>query len=442
MKQNSLSLTHLYIRYPVCLLLGGVMFLFLFAMQPLSELTAADNTAAALLFAALYTLVTAALATDRRAGNIPLLFVSAGTAALIVIRVALLSHDAPDYYNFLGGWLEQMRELSVREAMTEKIGDYNMPYLYFLLAVSRSSINSQLLIKWFSCCFDFIAAYFVMKTVSLKTENRLACHLGFLLSLSLPTVLLNSAYLAQCDSILAALCCATLYFSLKGDGIKATVAYALAFSVKLQAIFILPVVIVCFIAKKFKLWHAALFPVTFFATLLPAIFAGRSIVDCIRIYFDQASQYPRLTLSAPNIWQLFGDVDFEPFNMFGIMLAGLAAAVLLYICYVYRDGFDRQAVVELCYISAAVLPFLLPRMHERYFYLADIFSVALFFYDRRRWYVPLITVLASFNAYFCFLGGNKFNPAWTAAALLVVISITVKSFVERIKTNEPERTAD
>ncbi len=422
------------IRIVVCLALSGIMFGFIMLQNPLAELDLEDNIAAALLFSLLYLAVLIFLALDRKAKNIPLLFTAASVAALIVIRVALLCNNAPDYYNFLGGWVEQMRGLSVGEAMREKIGDYNMPYLYFLLAVSRIDIDAQLLIKWFSCCFDFVTAFFVMKTVALKTENRLWHHLSFLLALALPTVLLNSSYLAQCDAILAAFCTATLYYSLNGDGIKAVIAFSLGFSLKLQAIFILPAVIVCFITKKFKLWHAALFPVAFFITLLPAIIAGRSLIDCVRIYFDQASQYPSLTLSAPSMWQLFGDVQFEPFNTFGIMLTGMAVAVLLYICYIYRDRIDTQAMVELFYISALMLPFLLPRMHERYFYLADVLSVTVFFYDRRRWYVPLITVLSSLNAYFCFLGGNPLEPAWCAVALLIILSISLKTFVERIKT--------
>lgn len=434
MEQSRKFSAFLPIRMVVCLALSGIMFGFIMLQYPLAELDLADNIAAALLFSLLYLAVLIFLALDRKAKNIPLLFTAAAVAALIVIRVALLCNNAPDYYNFLGGWIEQMKSLSVGDAMREKIGDYNMPYLYFLLAVSRIDIDAQLLIKWFSCCFDFVTAFFVMKTVALKTENRLWHHLGFMLALALPTVLLNSAYLAQCDAILAALCTATLYYSLKGDGIKAVIAFSLGFSLKLQAIFILPAVIVCFIVKKIKLWHSAFLPVTFFITLLPAIIAGRSLIDCVRIYFDQASQYPSLTLSAPSMWQLFGDVEFQPFNTFGIMLTGMAVAVLLYICYTYRDKIDSAALVELFYISALMLPFLLPRMHERYFYLADVLSVTVFFYDRRRWYVPLITVLSSLNAYFCFLGGNPLEPAWCAVALLVVLSLSVKSFIERIKT--------
>lgn len=434
MELKAKPLFGLLMRMVMCAVLGVVMFGFIMMQQPLTELDLADNIAAALLFSLLYLAVLVFLSLDKKAKNIPLLFTAASVAALMVIRVGLLSKAAPDYYNFLGGWIEQMKSLSVSEAMREKIGDYNMPYLYFLLAISRIDIDAQLLIKWFSCCFDFVTAFFVMKTVALKTENRLVHHLSFLLTLALPTALMNSAYLAQCDAILAAFCAATLYYSLKGDGIKAVIAFSLGFSLKLQAIFILPAVIVCFITKKFKLWHAALFPVTFFATLLPAIIAGRSLIDCVRIYFDQASQYPRLTLCAPSMWQLFGDVEFELFNTFGIMLTGAAVAVLLYICYTYKDKIDSAALVELFYISALMLPFLLPRMHERYFYLADILSVAVFFYDRRRWYVPLITVLSSLNAYFCFLGGNPLDPAWCAVALLVILSLSVKSFVERIKS--------
>ena len=161
-----------------------------------------------------------------------------------------------------------MKGLSAGKALTEKIGDYNMPYLYFLLGVSRAETSSLVLIKWFSCIFDFVTAFFVMKCVGLKTENKSLLYFSFILTAALPTVFINSAYWAQCDSILTAFCIMSVYFALRGNGIGAAVSYALAFSIKLQAIFILPVIVICFIVKKIKLWHAVLIPATFFATLI------------------------------------------------------------------------------------------------------------------------------------------------------------------------------
>ena len=431
------------IRLLVSVLLGAVMFCFILIKAPFGIDLQSDVTATAALFAILYFAVLAVFSLDEKADGIFLLFTAAILAALVYLRVSMLGNPSSDYRNFLSVWIEQMQNLSIKEALTEKIGDYNMPYLYFLLFVSRSKISSLVLIKWLSCVFDFVLAYFVMKCVELKVENKLVCYLSFILTASLPTVFINSAYWAQCDSILAALCIMSVYFALKENGIGATVCFALAFSVKLQAIFILPVFVICFIVKKIKFWHAALFPATFFATLLPAMFAGRSFIDCVKIYFDQADQYPNLTLNAPSIWQIFGNFNFEYFQSVGIMLAGAAVLLLVYVCFRFKDNITSPLLLEAFYISALMIPLLLPRMHERYFYIADILSVLVFFYDRKRWYIPVVTVFASLNAYFAFLANKTtVSQPVVALALVVILVLSVKNFAERITTeNESSREA-
>ena len=66
---------------------------------------------------------------------------------------------------------------------------------------------------------------------------------AFLLALALPTVWLNSAYWGQCDVVFTSLCIGMAYGVLKGKGNLAAVFWALAFSFKLQAIFVLPAII-------------------------------------------------------------------------------------------------------------------------------------------------------------------------------------------------------
>lgn len=445
MKQSNPSFYNrgLPIRLLVSVLLGAVMLGFILLKVPYGIELQSDITATATLFSILYFAVLTVFSLDEKADNIFLLFIAAIVAALVYLRVSMLGNPSSDYKNFLSVWIEQMQGLSIKEALVRKIGDYNMPYLYFLLWVSRSKISSLVLIKWFSCVFDFILAYFVMKCVGLITDNKLVCYLSFILTASLPTVFINSAYWAQCDSILAALCIMSVYFALRENGIGSSVCFALAISVKLQAIFILPVFIICFIVKKIKLWHAVLVPVTFFATLLPAMFAGRSFVDCVKIYFDQADQYPKLTLNAPSIWQIFQNFNFEYFQSVGIMLAGVAVLLLIYICFKFKDNITSPLLVEAFYISALMIPLLLPRMHERYFYIADILSILVFFYDRKKWYVPVVTVFASLNAYFAFLSGKTtISQPVVALALVVILVLSVKNFIERINTkNESSREA-
>ena len=354
--------------------LSLVMFFFVFAIG--------EALQTALLFSVLYLGVISVFAFCEKTDNISLLFVFAAVAALVCIRVSLLSFASRDYNVFLSVWLEKMRGYEGFEALRVKIGDYNMPYFYFLFILSKLNLNDLVVIKWLSCVFDFVSAFFIMKCVEEKSDSKLLRYGAFIVALITPTVLMNSAYWGQCDSILAAFCIASFYFILKGNGKWATVMFALAFSFKLQAIFILPAFIVAVILKRIKLKDLPLFPLTFIATLLPAIMAGRPIKDTIGIYFLQTSQYPELTLNAPSVFQLLSKkADFETFNFLGIMLAGLGALSLIYVCFYFKDKIGGKQLVSIFYLSALLLPFLLPRMHERYFFIGDLMGIIFLFYN-------------------------------------------------------------
>ena len=100
----------------------------------------------------------------------------------------------------------------------------------------------------------------------------------------------------------------------------------------------------------------------------------------------------------------------------------------------HQINLTNSSILELFYISSILIPFILPRMHERYFYIADVLSVLVFFYDRKRFYVPLITILSSMSSYFAFLlGQNVFEQKYTALALLILIILSLKKYIEGVK---------
>lgn len=425
------------VLYPCAVFLSGIMFLFLMLTGNSVGISEEDLVLTSLLFSLLYLGVLCVFAALKKFDNITLLFVAAAVAALICIRVSLLHFASRDYNVFLSQWLSQMREYKGLEALRVQIGDYNMPYLYFLFIISKFNLSDLVLIKWFSCVFDFVCAFFVMKCVEVKFQNVFVKIAAFFTALVHPTVLMNSAYWGQCDSILVAGIVASFYFLLKGNGRLATIMFALAFSFKLQAIFVLPAFIVAVIVGKVKLKDLIFFPLTFIATLLPAIAAGRSIVDSLSVYFMQTTQYPELILNAPSVYQLVSSkASFESFNFLGIMLSGLAALLLVYLCFVFKDKIGQKQLVLVFFLSSLLLPFLLPRMHERYFFIADIMSIIYLFYNPKRWYFSFITVFASYNACANYLSGGNLliEQKYCAIALLITIILLAKVLIYELKS--------
>jgi len=359
-------------------------------------------------------------------------FILISLVSLILVRGTMLYFQSVDYNNFLSHWVAKMRELSVAEAMVTKIGDYNMPYMYVLMLISRLQISDLYLIKFVSISFDIVLAYYVMKIVSVKFESINVQIAAFITTLCIPTVILNGAFWAQCDTIYTALALAFIYYSITGKSIKAYLFLGLAFSVKLQTIFIVPMLFVFLFTKKINIKHIWALPVTFIATLVPALIAGRSFLQTISIYSEQTYSYPNMVLNTPNIYALLGNVKFENFNFAAIMLAGVATISLLYFLYINREKIATDThYVSIAFAFALLIPMFLPRMHERYFFMADVLSVVLVFFNKKRWYFAPIIILGSYMTYVRFLLGREYLiPIEYASIVMIFITfIAIKDLI-------------
>lgn len=159
----------------------------------------------------------------------------------------------------------------------------------------------------------------------------------------------------------------------RGRGRAAVVMAALAFSFKLQAVFFLPVGLVALLQKKLK-WHDLLwFPATFTLTALPAIALGKPPLDTLMIYINQTTMYSwRLNWSAPSLFSLTGGLPLEAGFWLGLT-AAVVCVVILTICAV-RYKFPLLPVAAAFCIF---IPFMLPAMHDRYFFLADVLCAGL-----------------------------------------------------------------
>ena len=75
---------------------------------------------------------------------------------------------------------------------------------------------------------------------------------------------------------------------------------------------------------------------------------------------------------------------------------------------------------------ALYIPFLLPYMHERYFFAADVLSIAYAATHKKRWFVPAAVVAASLNGYLDYLMNFTLAP-WSVlvAALLICCAVSV-----------------
>jgi Gpi18-like mannosyltransferase len=401
------------------------------------------------------------------------IFTVISVAALIVVRFSLFYFESFDYEHSLSQWVLTFQGMTFFEGLGTRVGNYNAPYMYILNIIARIGFSDLFLIKLVSTLFDFLLAFFVMKIIALKSESKNIRLLAFILALSIPTVLLNSSMWGQCDAIYASFALGGVYFALKGHSKKAFAFIALAVSFKLQAAFLLPLFAVFIFTKKIRLQDCYIFFLVFFAMLLPAIVAGYPIIDLLNIYVNQTDTYHYLRLNAVNVWTFVGTVEFDAFRTAGLYAGGVAVLGLMYYAFVNRFkltdkvlhlnnehkqdvldennqsldindtnneesndmGSDKLFVntnfIRLAYLFAILIPFLLPQMHDRFFYMADVFSLLVFLFDKRRWYVPLVTIFCSYLTYAWMLMNwvYIFDLKYTAIALTLVIFVVLRDLV-------------
>jgi len=365
-------------------------------------------------------------------GYVSFLFAFIGVALLIVVRIALFYQDWGDFSYFLLPWIERYREMTFFEGLGTRIGNYNPPYMYLLNIIARTGFSELISVKVLSVIFDFIIAFFVMKIVSLKTESLNKRILAFILALAIPTVIINSSMWAQCDAIYSAFAIGSVYFGLSRRSKLAYIFMGLAFSFKMQAVFLMPMLVVFVFMKRIRFSDCYMFFAVYIATLLPALIAGMPVNVVFSTYINQAGTYSELSLNIANIWQFVRGVPYENFMVIGLCIAALAVLGLLYFTWVNRERLVNNVdFVRLAYLFAVIMPFLLPKMHDRYYFLADVLSILVFLFDKRRWYVPLVSIFCSYLAYAWFMMGRFeiLDFKIGAIAMLVIILVVLRDYV-------------
>ena len=393
----------------------------------------------ALIFGAIYFLAQAMLISRKSFDAFTLFVGSAFLACVIFARVSLLYYVSDDYEFFLDLWVKKLASLPVKEALSTPVGDYNMPYLYILLVFSRLNIDSMLLIKSLSCVFDVVLAFFVMKIVALGIKDRRLQLMAFLLTLAAPTVMINSAQWSQCDSIYVSFILISMYAALQGRGRLCSIMWTIAFCFKLQAVFILPALGIMLFAGKVKVRHLIWIPLIFIGSLLPAMLAGRSFASCLSIYANQTQSYGFLFHNAPTIWRFFEGADFESFSVVSVFVAGAAVILFIYICMTFLKELRLEDFVKIFFLSAMLVPYLLPRMHDRYFYMADILALIYFMYDRRKWYIPVVLILSSVISYmYYFTEIVIIDQKYLSVAFIIILATETRELFKKFWHNTPD----
>ncbi|MGP3961853.1 glycosyltransferase 87 family protein [Nonomuraea sp. 3N208] len=327
--------------------------------------------------------------------------VAAAAVIAVMVRVAMFDHESFDYKFFVKSWYDFISTHGGFGALKHRFADYNVPYLYLIALLTYLPIPPLAGIKIISVAFDLVLAYFTYRIVALRHIGRWLPPLAALIVLFLPTVATNSGMWGQADSIYAAFGLGGVYFLLRRRPWPAGLFFGLSLAFKLQAIFLFPLLLVL-VLKKWMPWRALLaVPGVVLLLDVPALLAGAPLGQLLSVYAQQASSYSALSLNAPSIYQFLpAGADAALIRPIGVAVTGLVIVGLCLGVLLSRVQLTTAKIVLMGATSAVLMPFLLPTMHERYFYLAEVLAViAAFSLPRRLWYVPVLVQVASFCAY-------------------------------------------
>ena len=356
----------------------------------------------------------------------------------VLIRIPLMTKMTGDYYSFLKPWYESLL-VDAKGFLAYGDYDYAPTYLYFLafLSLFKFDIEGQALnysLKCISMAFELgttILIFFILKFI-LKKKDHITL-LGVSLSLFLPQVFLNSSFWGQCDAIYTFFIVLSLFFVLKDKPMWASIAFGFSFAFKLQSIFFLPVLILLWFKHRFKLYWLLLVPVVYIVLMIPAMVCGRSFASCMFVYFDQSGEYPTLTMNAPSVYIYMypsivfnGSVEEHLVPAATYLGIALIFVLLVFLFLAYKE-ISLEDIVKITFLVTLFAPYVLPSMHERYFYIAEIMAILYIAVCPKKWYISFLALAGTFQGYinYCFntyyLGNENLNLLIGATSILAAL---------------------
>ena len=198
-----------------------------------------------------------------------------------------------------------------------------------------------------------------------------------MLLLAVPSFVINAALLAQCDALWAGACVLAVSGMIAQRPIKSLIWCGIAVSFKAQAAFIAPFMIGALIGRRQPLWQWLIPPAVFITMMFPAWLAGWPAWELAMVYPGQAA-WGDFPSRLANPW-MFGTVYAAEaaHELYWLGFAAAGAASIGIGVFASNRTREPRTMLLLATLSALALPFVLPKMLERYFFLAGLISIAL-----------------------------------------------------------------
>lgn len=313
-------------------------------------------------------------------------------AALGLFYALLFPTTQPDHFLFLLPWLRAITSNPGLSEFATDFSNYTGGYLTFLWATSAlEPILSELaVIKLAAVLGSLLLATAIWVCLGCFGWQGTARFNAALIALVLPTVMLNGIGWGQADAFYTSFLVLSLAAVLCDRRYLAALAFAIAVAFKLQAMFFGPFLLGYMLRNPRALIAGLVMLVpTYLAVNLIYLAGGRPVSEVLSIYLDQANTYHRLSMNAGNPWLLV-DLLVPPEVLAPVrrtlILAGLLGATVTGLIIAWRVAVTAktsQTLLWFACLSTLIMPYILPKMHDRFFFPAEIMLIVALFTDRR-----------------------------------------------------------
>jgi hypothetical protein len=322
------------------------------------------------------------------AGSLRLALGQAGFAFLasVTIKLALVPLTTPDMAVFLLPWLQHVEARGLA-AVGDTFTDYAPGYTYLLLLVAPLAgwLPGIAVIKLLSITADCVMAVCGGVVVARASGDAARGAFAAALLAGLPSVVLNSGVWGQNDSIwTSAILVCVLAMTSGRPTARATSAslwFGLALAFKPQAVFLGPLLVGFLLAQR-AAGRLLLVPLPYLLLAAPMLIAGRSWTSVFGVYVSPAmSETEALSNNAASLWTWISPLtgESQAAGIVGVVCAVLVGGVMARAAArptartMGRNERSADLVIGAA-LCCTLMPFLLPKMHDRYFFAGEVLA--------------------------------------------------------------------
>ena len=354
------------------------------------------------------------------------IFCIAVTLCSMMIRFYFRKFESGDYSECLLPWWKEIREAGGIFALKEQVGNYNMLYQLLIALMTYLPIKPLYEYKILSIIFDYLLAAVVGYLIyDMLGKDKYKGVLAYAAVIMSPIVFLNSSAWSQCDAIYVFFIILSLLFIFNEHYTLSFIMVGIAFSFKLQTIFVIPFFVFLYVYKKrFSILNFLIIPLTMCITAIPCLVTGRNVREVFSNYLLQVDTYSSMSLNYPSIWIIFSrGGGFETLKNPAIIVTVTILGIFMYMWLINEHAFGKKELLKGAFLIVYTCVLFLPDMHERYGYLYEILAIMIAFIDQRTSLLCIILNMLSVVTYGAYLYHTSYNDI-----VLAVINVLTYIF--------------